>query len=392
VAREIANLKLERLAEVGKYFLRDEIVNLPVEPSHPWFEPWQRFERIHAALGDDILKLLITDPLSQKTLAPAGALASKYGVRLSTERYLRGLKWMPDGLREIIAIHTLNAGIAPERTLALYATIPAVMAREGVFVPQGGVYEIALALARLAVSAGAKIVTGVEVTSVSKGRVATSTTVYDCDYVVAATDANVADKLRGRASKKSKRVSCSGVALFVTLNQPLPQGTVTHSVIMPDEPKALHSALDNFRVPAQTMAFLNYYKPQHIYPNSKATAAILLTAPANGEKFAIDHPFVQSELKRISTKIGLDGNIADMIEDYKLLDPSYFEGFGARGGSLYGSTRPIWQGGPFHRPSYSSVLKPWFWRVGASVHPGGGVPAVLGGAMSSIARLLKRIG
>jgi phytoene desaturase len=28
--------------------------------------------------------------------------------------------------------------------------------------------------------------------------------------------------------------------------------------------------------------------------------------------------------------------------------------------------------------------------VGASVHPGGGIPAVLGGAMNSIAGLLKK--
>jgi phytoene dehydrogenase-like protein len=30
--------------------------------------------------------------------------------------------------------------------------------------------------------------------------------------------------------------------------------------------------------------------------------------------------------------------------------------------------------------------------VGASVHPGGGMPAVLGGAMNSVARLIKRLG
>jgi phytoene desaturase len=90
--------------------------------------------------------------------------------------------------------------------------------------------------------------------------------------------------------------------------------------------------------------------------------------------------------------IGLDFNIADLIEDHQLLDPSYFSEFGASGGSLYGTTRPIWQGGPFHLPSYNSLVRPWLWRVGASVHPGGGVPAVLGGAMSSIGSLLKRIG
>jgi phytoene desaturase len=160
---------------------------------------------------------------------------------------------------------------------------------------------------------------------------------------------------------------------------------------MPSSPKSLHESLDQTQLPSETMAFLNYYKPGHIYPNSKATAAILLTAPANGERFSLESDFVQGELKRISSLIGLEGNLADLILEYKILDPMYFAEFGAKGGALYGATRPIWQGGPFHSPGYSSILRPWLWRVGASVHPGGGIPAVIGGAMNSVARLLKAI-
>ena len=298
---------------------------------------------------------------------------------------------MPEGLREVIAIHTLNAGIAPERTLALYATIPAVMAKEGIFVPEGGVNEIPLAIARLATEAGAKIILDTEVSSIKKGLVTAEGKEYSADFVIGATDAQIIDSLSGKPKRKPKRVSCSGVAVFAVLKEPLPEATVTHSVIMPSSPSALHNSLDKTEVPAETMAFLNYYKPGHIYPNSKATAAILLTAPANGEAFDIDSEFVKRELARISKMIGLDQNLADMILDYKILDPSYFAEFGAEGGALYGATRPIWQGGPFHSPGYSSLTRPWLWRVGASVHPGGGIPAVVGGSMNSVARLLKRL-
>ena len=37
-------------------------------------------------------------------------------------------------------------------------------------------------------------------------------------------------------------------------------------------------------------------------------------------------------------------------------------------------------------------LLAWLWRVGASVHPGEGVPAVLSGAMISTGRLLEKLG
>ena len=391
-ASVIAGLKLERLPEVGKYYFRDQMVDLPVEAGHEWHDAWVRFEREHGGLGPEIVKLLTADPFDAKTLPAVTAITKNYGVRLSTSAYLKGLKWMPDGLREVIAIHTLNAGIAPERTLALYATIPAVMAKEGIFVPEGGVNEIPLAIARLATEAGAKIILDTQVDLIAKSSVTADGKKYPADIVIAATDAQIVDRLLAKARRKPRRVSCSGVALFAVLKEPLPAGTVTHSVIMPSSPKALHKSLDKTEVPAETMAFLNYYKPGHIYPNSKATAAILLTAPANGEVFDINSEFVQRELARISSMIGLKQNLADLILDYKILDPSYFAEFGAEGGALYGATRPIWQGGPFHSPGYSSLTRPWLWRVGASVHPGGGIPAVLGGAMNSVARLLNRIG
>ena len=391
-AAEIASLSLERLPEVGKYFFRDEVVNLPVQPGHPWYEAWQRFDAEHGGLGPEIVKLLTADPFDAATLPAVNAIVKNYGTKLSTSAYLKGLKWMPEGLKEVISIHTLNAGIAPERTLALYATMPAVMAREGISVPVGGVYEITLALSRLASQAGAKILTDTRVVKISKNLVKTIDKDYPADFVIGAADAQVIDSLLGKKAKRKQKVSCSGVALFAVLDKPLPESTVTHSVIMPSNPKALHKSLDDTQVPAETMAFLNYYKPGHIYPNDKATAAILLTAPANGETFDINSDFVQRELARISKMIGLEHNIGDSIIAHQILDPDYFAEFGAAGGSLYGATRPIWQGGPFHLPGYTSLNKPWLWRVGASVHPGGGIPAVLGGAMNSVARLLKKIG
>ena len=391
-AASIANLNLERLPEVGRYFFRDEVVDLPVPKEHRWHEAWTRFDREQGHLGPEITKLLTSDPFDSQTLPAVASITKKYGIHLSTSSYLKHLDWMPEALKEVVAIHTLNAGIAPERTLALYATIAAVMAHDGIHVPTGGVYEIALAIGRLAEAAGAKIRLETEVSRISKGHVVADGQTIAADVIISATDAQVVDRMLGKRVSRPKRVSCSGVALFTVLKKPLPESTVTHSVIMPSQPSELHASLDATEVPAETMAFLNYYKPGHIYPNQKATAAILLTAPANGEKFDISSEFVQRELARISKLMDLPEPLGELIEDYQILDPGYFAEFGAVGGSLYGATRPIWQGGPFHTPGYSSPFRPWLWRVGASVHPGGGVPAVLGGAMSSVGRLLRTIG
>lgn len=384
-------LHLRRLPEVGRYFYDGQTVTLPVEQGHPWRAAWDRFDREHGGLGPQITSLLTADPLDPKALPAVAALARLYGHRLTTKRFLDALTWMPEGLREVIAIHTLNAGVPPTRSLSLYATMPAVMARDGVWVPEGGVYELPLALHRLALQAGAKVHTGESVVTVERSRVRTVAAQYRADLVVSAVDPGVLGELLGSGPRRTRGLTCSGVAIYGVLDELLPDTTATHSVVMPDDPAALHRSLASGVAPEQTMAFVNYYRPGEIYPNEKATVALLLTAPADGRRYGVDDAFVRRELGRISEVMGLGHPITQSLGDHEILDPEYFSDWGATGGALYGATRPLWQSGPFHAPAYRDPRRPWLWRVGASVHPGGGIPAVLGGAMTSVGKLLRTL-
>ena len=384
-------LQLRRLPEVGRYFYGGQTVTLPVEEGHPWRAAWERFDREHGGLGPQITSLLTADPIGPKALPAVGSLARLYGTRITTKRFLDALTWMPEGLREVIAIHTLNAGVPPTRSLALYASMPAVMARDGVWVPEGGVYELPLALHRLALQAGARVHTGESVVSVERSRVRTVAAEYRADLVVSALDPGVLAGLLGGGPSRARGLTCSGVAIYGVLDQLLPDATATHSVVMPDDPAALHRSLAAGIAPEQTMAFVNYYRPGEIYPNEKATVALLLTAPADGRRYGLDDTFVRREVGRISEVMQLDQPITQLLGEYEILDPEYFAGWGATGGALYGATRPLWQSGPFHAPAYRDPRRRWLWRVGASVHPGGGIPAVLGGAMTSSAKLLRSL-
>jgi phytoene desaturase len=385
-------LDLVKLEQMGEYFFRGQRTMVPVEPEHPWHQAWTKFDVIHGGLGPAIEKLLLTDPMSAASLPSVQKVFGKYGLALTTDQYLKSLRWMPEDLKEVIAIHTLNAGIAPQDTLALYASITAVMAREGISVPQGGVNQLPLTLHQMALAAGATFELGQQVTKVAKNLVETTNSTYRPDYVVSSLDPQVLKTLMtGKAPKLTKR-SCSGVAIYAVLNQPLPQHTVTHSVVMPDNPHELHAALRAAVPPKQTMAFVNYYRPGQIYPNTKPTVAVLLTAPSDGKHYTIESDWVRGELDRISTVMGLEQPIDAYFEEHQVLDPQYFGSWGSLGGALYGATRQMWQSGPFHSPAYNNPFRPWLWRVGASVHPGGGMPAVLGGAMNSVARLIKRLG
>ena len=390
-ASEIAGINFVKLNELGRYFYQDQVTDLPVKPDHEWFEAWDRFEKEHAPLNEPITELLTKMPTDPASLPALAKLQKRYGLRLTTSWYLRGLKWMPEKLKDIIAIHTLNAGIAPTKTLALYASMTAVMAADGIKVPVGGVNEIAQSLGKLAVAAGVKIKLNQQITKVQKRQVHTAAEVYNADYIVSSLDPQVLKTLMtGGKAFPAKHRSCSGIAIYAVLKKPLPADTVTHSVVMPDDPQELYASLEKARLPEQTMAFVNYYQAQEIYPNSKPTVAVLLTAPADGKHYDLNHPWVKNEVARISSRMGLTEPITELFEDSMVLDPEYFGSYGAPGGALYGATKPLWQSGPFHNPQYKNPLRPWLYRVGASVHPGGGIPAVLGGAMNSIAGLLRK--
>jgi phytoene desaturase len=246
-------------------------------------------------------------------------------------------------------------------------------------------------LAKLALHAGAEIRLDEKVTKVSKRYVKTEAAEYRPDFIVSSLDPQVLKVLMGKAAGAWPKRSCSGVAIYAVLKKPLPEHFVTHSVVMPDNPNDLHESLAKAQPPKQTMAFLNYYKPGEIYPNQKATVAVLLTAPADGKHYDLNSEWVRNELDRISDVVGLDEPIDELFEDYVLLDPSYFGEWGGPGGALYGATRKLWQAGPFHLPSYNNPFRPWLWRVGASVHPGGGIPAVLGGAINSTSSLIAKL-
>ncbi|WP_104200264.1 NAD(P)/FAD-dependent oxidoreductase [Cryobacterium sp. Y29] len=390
-AAAVAGVTLHRLPEVGRYFYRGEAATLPVPAGHPWYAAWTRFEREHGGLGPQLTSMLTANPLDPASLPAVRNVFRLYGTRLTTRSFLDGLNWMPDGLREVIAIHTLNAGVSPRQTLALYASMPAIMARDGVWVPEGGVNELPLALHRLAVHAGANVHTGEPVTAVTKGFVTTASATYPADVIVSGLDSVVLDGLFGAPPARARPRSCSGVAIYAALETPLPEGTATHSVVLPDDPAALHRSLDAGVVPEQTMAFLNYYRPHEVYPNDRATVAVLLTAPADGRHYDLDSPWVAREVARVSAAVGLDRPISELFRDHVVLDPHYFGGWGSADGALYGATHPLWQSGPFHRPGYTSRARPWLWRVGASVHPGGGIPAVLGGAMTAMHKLIGRL-
>jgi phytoene desaturase len=101
---------------------------------------------------------------------------------------------------------------------------------------------------------------------------------------------------------------------------------------------------------------------------------------------------VQRGSRIAEVALALPGPLESYLEDHLMLDPAYLAEWGSVGGAMYGVAQPFWQIGPLHRPHYSDRKRPWCGGSGRRCTPGGGVPAVLSGAMISMGRLLAKLG
>ena len=234
--------------------------------------------------------------------------------------------------------------------------------------------------------------TGEPVHRIEPRRVTSTNAKYAADTVVSGLDADRLESILTPGEKTSrKRLSCSGVAIYSVLEEELPERVENHSVVLPSQPAALYRCLEAGEEPAEAMAFVDYYRPGELYPNQKSVLALGFTVPPNGRDYDLEDAFVAREMERVGHALGLPHPVGEYFGEHEILHPRYFSDRGSAGGALYGVLRPFWMSGPLHRPRYSDRKRPWLWRVGASVHPGGGVPAVLGGAMISTGRLLEAL-
>lgn len=365
-------------SSLGIHHFKGHSLELPPLPDHPLFAAWQSYAARQSTL--ELETLLITPPQlsNSRFLRASRSLLHEYGFNLGARGYLESLK-LPPLLLECLAIHALNGGLGSRSAPALYASLPALMLEQGLSIPHGGIYELVLALERICRELGVHLHDHRKVTQVQQGRVWIEDFPLEHDVVISAIDHRRLQMLQGKTVSAPKQRTCSGVAIYAVLDTPLELPLL--SVLIPDVPTQLERDLLVLQEPRQTMIFVNHYPPQHIYPsNTRAVLSVLLTAPANGHNYALESDWVRGQLEWASGVLGLDlmAILAGCL-GHTVLHPQYFAEGGAWGGAIYGDVRSSWQAGPLHQPPHH--LARGMWQVGTSVHPGGGIPGVLGSAL-----------
>jgi 1-hydroxycarotenoid 3,4-desaturase len=304
-------------------------------------------------------------------------------------------------LRQLFGRYATYCGSSPydsPATLMLVAHVES----EGVWLVEGGMHRLAVALATLAERLGARLRYGTGVRSITRrggraaGVVLADGQPIDADAVICNGDSNaVATGLFGDlgAAVKPTTPAERSLSALTWAVRATPEGfpLLRHTVFFSGDYRAEFDALKRGRLPAEPTVYIcaQDRTDQDRSDQDRATPERLLclvNAPATGdagkpnpEEIARCEERTLHQLRRCGLTLSFDP------EKQVMTGPAQFGAlFPATGGALYGPNAHGWAAS-FRRPGARTKL-PGLYLAGGSTHPGPGVPmAALSGRLAASA-------
>jgi phytoene desaturase len=304
-------------------------------------------------------------------------------------------------LRQLLSRFATYVGASPYQAPATLNVIAHVELNQGVWYPEGGMYQIARALGRLAEELGVetRLACQVQTIEVGEGQVR-GVTLNDGTYlpapaIIANVDvATVYEKLLPDTAVSHRRVerlrttkpSCSGFILLLGVQGTHP-GLAHHNIFFSSDYPREFEEIFREGVPPQDptiyVAITSKATPDDAPPDCE-NWFVLVNAPALGSGWdwkSQAFAYRQLVLDQLAAR-GFE--VRERIEVEKIVTPVDLEHItGARRGALYGaSSNSRWAA--FRRPHNRAPDVNGLYFAGGTTHPGGGVPMVtLSGKVAS---------
>ncbi len=309
-------------------------------------------------------------------------------------------------LRQLLGRFATYVGASPYQAPATLNVIAHVELTEGVWYPQGGVYQIARALAALAGELGVELRTNCPVQRIAvsgqqvQGVVLADGTLEPAGVVVANVDVGtVYERMlppdiappAPPAGLKRLDPSCSGFILLLGV-EGLFSHLAHHNIFFSaDYRQEFDDIFGRGRPPADPTIYLAITArsdPAHAPPGCE-NWFVLVNAPALGSGFDWESGamvYRDLVLERLA-RFGLD--VRDRLRVERILTPLDLARLsGAWRGALYGasSNHPLTA---FRRPHNRAPEVKGLYFAGGTTHPGGGVPMVMLSARSAAQMVVK---
>lgn len=297
-------------------------------------------------------------------------------------------------LRQLLGRFATYVGGSPYQAPATLNVIAHVEMTGGVWYPQGGIYQIARALTRLAEELGVRILTNcpAQQIAVRNGRAVGVQLADGRELAARAVIANVdvattyqrllppgAVPLRAVRRQTAVEPSCSGFVLLLGVEGQHP-ALAHHNVwFSADYPAEFDAIFRQGRPPDDPTIYATITSktdPDHAPPGGE-NWFILVNAPPLGPQFDWQREAVAYR-DRVLDRLAAHGvDLRDKIRVERILTPRDLERLtGAARGALYGAS-PNSRWAAFRRPHNRCPDLPGLYFAGGTTHPGGGVPMVM---------------
>ena len=334
--------------------------------------------------------------LSWLTLSTLWRAKAHLSVEQLARKYFRD-----ERLRHAFSLQTLYIGGAPKGTPGLYSLIPYAEQAYGIWYLQGGYATLAEMLTEALEACGVNVRCGypVERLLVTGSRcegVVVGGQAYNHDVVVYNGDYPNLQKVAGVAEhdrdQRQWQPSSGCVLLYLMADCRWEQLT-THQFFLPSQfDEQLDTIFKQSKVPSHPAYYV--FQPQTIdetvAPSGKTLLYVLIPVPTkiDGQWSEVAEQLSEQVLLDLQTR-ALPG-LMEHIEWLDIRTPADAQSFGLYGGGSFGLA-PTWSQSAIFRPQIKHREIEGLYAVGASVHPGGGIPIVMQGAKLMAEHLLKEM-
>lgn len=365
----------------------------------------EEVERLEPGAGGQVLRYLaqtgdmyrigLRDFVDRNFLSPTSFftlqnLALLFKARANEKLYpMVGRFFKDTRLRQAFSFQSMYLGLSPFDSPAIYALLPYTEIAGGLYFPKGGMHAVPSALATLARELGVTMRLETEVTTlVREGDRVTGVALADgtavaADVVVVNADLPHAyRRFLGEPHPNDARFTytCGAFLMYLGLNKPYPQ-LLHHNLVVPGDLKGCMDAIFKTHTlpddPAYYLCNPSKTDPS-LAPPGCENLYVLVPVPheAEGIDWAEAGPRLREAMLDRLERFGLT-DIRRHIVTEKLLTPAEFRTeLRCERGAAFGLSHGMDQVG-YLRPHNRHATLGNLYFVGASTHPGTGVPMVL---------------
>ncbi|MDD5568717.1 MAG: phytoene desaturase family protein [Candidatus Omnitrophica bacterium] len=332
-------------------------------------------------------------PLLYKCFTPVSLVNLSYWPLLLKlkvfESYwgLAGKFFKTDKLRYAFTFEAMFMGVSPYQAPAFYSIISYTDHVQKIAHPMGGMYQIPLALERMAKKFGAKFHYNSEVEKISANgsiKLKTGEKELDFDKVVINADyAYAKEKLLGQALP-DYRYSCSVYLIYLGLKKKV-EGVEHHNLFFAKELTRNLSDIFNTGITPDDPSFYVHVPTvtdQSLAPQGKDIFYILVPVPnllKSKEDFSkLENRLRDTVIEKINQRLKI--SLEELIEvEHRFYPQDFTRYYNIKFGATFGLAHNLMQSAFFRPPNSDSRNKNVYF-VGASTQPGGGLPVVLAGS------------